>query len=120
MQVDTVLDEPRALHLNLQAAAGDCATLETSKATSTVTSTPTKPYLLTVLLPLSQAFEHTSLWGPLLFKPLQEIRCSFFLIMFLVFFYGVFLITVVAIQILRMLYPLSNNGVGFTGTSCAR
>jgi hypothetical protein len=33
------------------------------------TLTSTKPHLLIVLLPMGQAFKHTNLWGPKLFKP---------------------------------------------------
>lgn len=43
-----------------------------------VTSTPTRPHLLRCSLPRGQAFKHTNLWGPNLFRPAQTLLSSCF------------------------------------------
>lgn len=79
---DMVLEkEMRALHFSLQAAEGVCHTRprlttdENPNPSSTVThiiqqshTYPKRLELLIVELPMCQAFTHTSLYGPFLFK----------------------------------------------------
>jgi hypothetical protein len=67
----------KVLYLDPQAAEGDCLTLDrawvlgdlkvylpSDPSSSKDSSTPTKPHLLIVPLPMGQAFKHLSPWGP--------------------------------------------------------
>ena len=74
MQADLVLEEPRVLYLDPQAAKGDCVHSGQSLSVGDLKATPTvthvlqqghtysnKTTLLIVPLPMGQAFKHTSL-----------------------------------------------------------
>lgn len=80
MQLDTVLEKLRVLHLDLP-LAGDCATTgqslsiyKTSKpAPHSDALPPTKQHLLQQgCTSYGQAFKHMDLRGPFLFKPPQS------------------------------------------------
>jgi hypothetical protein len=77
VQAGMVLEkELGILHLDLQAAKGDCVPHweDLKSHPNSDTLPPTSPYLLIVLLPMSQTLKHTSLWGPYLFKPPEFLR----------------------------------------------
>jgi hypothetical protein len=75
VQADVALEELRVLPSYPQAPEGDChpgcsLSIADFKAfPHSDTLPPTKPYLLVVPLPMSQAITHLSLWEPNLFKP---------------------------------------------------
>jgi hypothetical protein len=78
VQTSMVVEEPRVLHLDPQAArrktvlyTGHGLSIYNLKFCPNSDSLTLRPHLLTVPLPMGRPFKHMNPWGPYLLKPPQ-------------------------------------------------